>query len=242
MEYKFAPNQSYEDLSSGRVIFHEKGFSNFPVRLASEIFMRCFELIGKPAEKIKLYDPCCGGGYLLTILGFLHHEQIGEIYGSDIAADATELAQKNLGLLMREGLNLRKVQLEQLYQSYGKASHLGALESAAHLAKLSTDDLVSHVFVRDVLSANASGFEMPLVDIIITDVPYGNLVSWSSDAHKPEEQSNIALMLEQLFSHLKETGVIAIISDKKQKIDYQNFKRVSKIQVGKRKIEFFKKG
>ena len=53
LEYKFAPNDNYEDLSCGRVIYHRAGFSNFPVRLASEIFMRCFELIGEPNKKVK---------------------------------------------------------------------------------------------------------------------------------------------------------------------------------------------
>jgi len=240
MEYKFAPNQNYEDLSSGRVIFNDKGFSNFPVRLASEIFMRCFELIGNPDEKIKIYDPCCGGGYLLTVLGFLHGEKITEIYGSDISFEAIEFSKRNLKLLTTEGLQSRKMQLEQLYKTYEKASHLGALESVAHLSKMMIDDLMTHVFLRDILEDKFE-FELPMVDIIITDVPYGNLVSWENGNPEPAGCDPIALMLNHLSQHLKETGVIAIISDKKQKIVQSSLKRVSKIQVGKRKVEFFKK-
>ena len=61
MEYKFAPNENYEDLSCGRVIYHRKGFANYPVRLASEILQQGLEIIEKPSEKISIYDPCCGG-------------------------------------------------------------------------------------------------------------------------------------------------------------------------------------
>jgi len=236
MEYKFAPNMNYEDLSSGRVIFHEKGFSNFPARLASEIFMRCYELIGNSDEKVKIYDPCCGGGYLLTTLGFLHHEKIAEVYASDVSPDAIQLASKNLGLLTTEGLIQRKAQLMQLYEAYGKESHQEAILSVEKLAEKVEKDIESHVFIRDVLDEDYSGFQLPLFDIIITDVPYGDLVTWSSD-----DRDNMNLMLKQLAENLKDTGVITVISNKKQKILTPCLNRVAKVQIGKRKVEIFKK-
>ena len=53
---------------------------------------------------LTLYDPCCGSGYLLTVLGYLNHNQIDMFVGSDIDQNAAELARQNLALLTWEGL------------------------------------------------------------------------------------------------------------------------------------------
>lgn len=41
MEYKFCENDNFEDYSSGRVLYRNRGIPNFPVRLINEIFRRC---------------------------------------------------------------------------------------------------------------------------------------------------------------------------------------------------------
>jgi len=240
LEYKFASNENYEDLSCGRVIYHRTGFSNFPVRLASEIFMRCFQLIGEPNKKVSIYDPCCGGGYLLTVLGFLHQDQIMSIYGSDISLDAIRLAESNLSLLTTDGLRRRKGQLEDIYNSYSKESHLNAIKSASNLLERAREKVEYHVFNRDVLNSKSTASIMPSVDIIITDVPYGELVSWSNETIA-ENESNINKMLDHLLENLNDDGIIAISSDKRQKISNPNYKRIKKIQVGKRKVEILRK-
>ena len=239
LEYKFAPNENYEDLSCGRVIYHRTGFSNFPVRLASEIFMRCFELIRESHKQVSIYDPCCGGGYLLTVLGFLHQDQIMSIYGSDISLDATQLAERNLSLLTTEGLLKRKEQLEGIYSSYHKESHLDAIKSVSNLLGCTREKMKYHVFNRDVLSSKPTPIKL-VVDIIITDVPYGDLVSWSNAA-TVENRSHIDKMLDQLLENLSDDGIVAISSDKRQKISNSNYKRIKKFQVGKRKIEILRK-
>lgn len=71
MVYKYCKNENYEDLASGKVILHRTGYPNFPVRLAQEIFFRCLNYLDN-SDSICIYDPCCGGGYLLTVLGFLN--------------------------------------------------------------------------------------------------------------------------------------------------------------------------
>ena len=240
LEYKFASNENYEDLSCGRVIYHRTGFSNFPVRLASEIFMRCFELIGEPNRKVSIYDPCCGGGYLLTVLGFLHQDQIMSIYGSDISPDATQLAESNLNLLTTEGLLKRKEQLEAIYGSYHKESHLNAIKSASNLLGYTREKIECYVFNRDILSSKNSTSIKPVVDIIITDVPYGDLVSWSNET-TAENEGNINKMLNHLLENLNDDGIVAISSDKRQKISNLNYKRIKKFQVGKRKVEILRK-
>jgi len=233
MEYRFAENKNYEDFSCGRVIYHQSGFSNYPVRLASEIFQRCVEMLGNP-EKINIYDPCCGGGYLLTVLGLLHGEQITTIYGSDIAVKAVETTTKNLQLLTTDGLLKRIKELETMYDCYQKDSHLEAMASAKNLLEFTKTTVNYDVFERDVLHyQNEANFQ---ADIIITDVPYGDLVHWSDKDGNPIDK-----MLDNLLINLTDNGIIAISSDKQQKITNPSYQRVKKIQIGKRKVEFLRK-
>jgi len=235
MQYKFIENTNFEDLSCGRVLYHKTGFPNYPVRLACEIFMRCLEILAQP-EKVCLYDPCCGGGYLLTVLGFLYNDRIDTIYASDISGDAVHLAESNLSLLSTEGLCRRKEQLEAIYAAYGKDSHRQAIKSVDTLFELIRGNINCNLFQRDVLDISDTTAAIPFADIILTDVPYGKLVSWSKDEPFP-----IDSMLDSLWNDLKENAVVAVSSDKRQKINHPNYRRIEKFQAGKRKIEILRK-
>src|SRR5687767_4526533 len=111
MQYKYAKEQlDYSDFSSGRVFYSLPGHPAFPVRLASEIFQRCLayrERFYQVSSPCTLYDPCCGVAYHLSILAYLHREHIREIIASDIDEKAVALAERNLGLLHRDGLEER---------------------------------------------------------------------------------------------------------------------------------------
>lgn len=93
MEYRYGKNENYEYLASGRVLYSGYGVPNFPVRLANEIYGRCLAYSSKK-DNISLYDCCCGGGYLLTILGLLNQDSIGELIGSDIEEKSLQVAEK----------------------------------------------------------------------------------------------------------------------------------------------------
>ena len=43
MEYRYSNDKNYEDFVSGRVLYNYKGITNFPARLAQEIFGRCLK-------------------------------------------------------------------------------------------------------------------------------------------------------------------------------------------------------
>ena len=131
MNYRFIENQSFEDFASGRVIYHKSGVPNFPVRLAGEVFMTCLELCDK--DKVVLYDPCCGGAYMITALGFLCVKHMDSIYASDISQEAMVLAKENLSLLRPQGLERRRLQLQAMHREFGKDSHLDALQSIEKL-------------------------------------------------------------------------------------------------------------
>ena len=99
MKYRFEIEaKNYEDFASGRVLYNRPGATAFPVRLGSEIIQRCLERVRERHGKgrLTLYDPCCGGAYLLTTIGFLHGQEFSKIYASDIDEAMLELAMDNL--------------------------------------------------------------------------------------------------------------------------------------------------
>ncbi|MDF2609188.1 MAG: hypothetical protein K0R92_662 [Lachnospiraceae bacterium] len=150
MEYKYAQNDNYEDFASGRVLYHVGGEPTFPVRLALEMYERCLQYSDKKRD-ISLYDCCCGGAYMLTILGLLKSNTISKLYGSEIDLKSIKLAEDNLGLLTKSGVKKRRSELDALYKKYGKVSHMEALQSIDRIEKLLTKEIKTFVFNRNVL-------------------------------------------------------------------------------------------
>ena len=221
MVYKYCENKNFEDLASGKVIAHKSGYPNFPVRLAQEIFSRCLHYLDNPGS-ICIYDPCCGGGYLLAVLGFLNYEKIDTIIASDINEEAVQLAAENLSLLTKNGLNQRIQQLKHYLSLHNKSSHKEALDSAANLLSILTN------------SAHEIGYKVFQTNILFTDVPYGNLVKWQ---HKNEDNINL---LEQLLPVAKDGAIVAVCSDKSQKFQSDYFQRLEKQAIGKRLFQIFR--
>ncbi|WP_052703091.1 hypothetical protein [Paenibacillus beijingensis] len=136
MEYLYEKyDQNYEDFASGRVLYNAYGTTSFPVRLASEIIQRCFRLLEIKGNKgpYSLYDPCCGGAYMLTVIGLMHGHRINNIYASDVDREVLQVAERNLSLLTPSGLAQRKEQLTQLAALFQKKSHEEALASLERL-------------------------------------------------------------------------------------------------------------
>lgn len=238
MQYKYIENDNFEDFACGRVIKHKPGFTNFPVRLAQEIFLRCLRYLEKK-DNLTIYDPCCGGGYLLTVLGFLNFDTITSIYGSDINLDAVDHTKENLELLTISGMERRINSIENLYQEYQKASHQEALDSANKLKTLLKPNVTIHtnIFVNNILNIDNVSKQKFKADIVITDVPYGNMVSWNGNEKTVDLQVSL---LNHLIPILNIGSIIAICSDKKQKFSSEQFKRLEKQLIGKRKFEIFR--
>ena len=240
MKYRYLEKkENYEFLSSGRVLYSLPGQSAFPIRLASEILQRCFAILENNGNKgpYTLYDPCCGGGYLLTTLGFLHLPRLKKIYASDIDPQAIILAKKNLSLLNPSGLQQRMAQLKSLAETYQKSSHLEALEDAKKLSGLLLKKIEIDCFEADITAKNAiENFPID-IDIILTDLPYGKLVSWQTLEAVP-----ILTFFENTSKILKPCqSVLVVIADKQQKISSPILSRVDTFQVGRRQIKIFQK-
>ncbi|GII77055.1 hypothetical protein Sru01_20370 [Sphaerisporangium rufum] len=209
MTYRHATvRENHQDLASGAVLHSAAGFPAFPVRLASEVFQRALELRGK--EPVTVWDPCCGSGYLVTVIALLHRRQIKAVLASDIAPEALRLAEQNLGLLSRTGLTARADHLDGLAERWGKPSYAAAAQAAGRLRRrLSADGgdvptAVRHADVFDPDVLEMLGGARP--DIVITDVPYGEQTSWRG----PGAKTGISGMVRTLASTLAEDTVIAV--------------------------------
>lgn len=235
MQYQYAvEKQNYEDFAAGRVIISKGGMTSFPVRLASEIFQRCASYFPED-KRLRVYDPCCGGGYLATVLGFLHHQRIASLFCSDINSEILTLASANLDLLTVEGLNSRKITLQTLAESYNKPSHQDALDSLNRLKQRLPEQTIStFAWVADALKESLSP---QAIDLIMCDVPYGDLTQWQS-----QQQDNlISRLLKAQYHTLADDGVVAIISDKKQRASYPDYVRLQETTIGKRRILILQK-
>jgi tRNA G10 N-methylase Trm11 len=241
MQYKYCQNENFEDFASGRVILHKHGFPNFPVRLAQEIYCRCLSYI-KNKTDVCIYDPCGGSGYMLTVIGFLNLDSLKTMICSDLNGEALEIADTNLSLLTVGGLEKRISHLHNLYTQFNRQSHIEAAESAKTLMNLIKEEhnintINKMTFQADILSKNIKNIleeKNFKADIIITDIPYGNLSSWQEN-----EDNSMSNLLDNLIPVIKPESVVAVCSNKRQKILSENYIRLEKQQIGKRKFEIF---
>lgn len=239
MKFKFETiKKDYSDFSSDRVLINAPRTPAFPVRLASEIMSRCLSLISS-SDGISVYDPCCGGGHLLTVIGFLYSTNLNKVYGTDIDDQALEYAKRNLSLLTIDGLLQRKKSIQCNYDKYGKESQQKALYSVNRLVSMNLDSKKS---VKDIqcLKWNITGSRPPFfgdINIVITDLPYGNMSHWGGIIKSnPTEQ-----MLNNIYQTLDlNNSIVAIVCNKKQRIEHEWFEQVKRLKHGKRQLIFLR--
>lgn len=244
MPYKFnTERQNYADYASGAVFYGLSGTPTFPIRLASEMFGRCAARLDKPGPYV-LYDPCCGGGYLLATLAYFHWNEIGALVGSDVDERALSLAKANLSLLTVEGLARRTAQIEQMGREYGKKSHQDALASARRLQTQLIDHLKTHAIETRIFQADATNAQQLIdgvsnsasshdktIDIVLTDVPYGQHALWQAEHPNP-----VWHMLDALQQVITPHTVLALASDKRQTVAHEAYRRLERFQIGKRQV------
>jgi len=243
MPYQYVTEaQDYSDLASGRVLHSLPVHPAFPVRLASEVFQRCRarrESVYQNSRRCVLYDPCCGAAYHLSVLAYLHREDIQEVIASDVDEKAVALAKRNLELVTVDGLDQRIAEISEMCKRYGKASHQEALRSAQSLRSHVLAGAEKYAVTSRVFGANvterqeiAGHLKEKAVDIVFTDVPYGQHSRWAGT----EEADPMQAMLEVLLSVLSGSSIVAIASDKGQKVSHDHYQRVEQFQIGKRRV------
>lgn len=164
-------------------------------------------------------------------LGFLNQGIISEIVGSDIDSDFLRVAENNLSLLTNDGISRRIDEIKIMQEKYQKESHNDAMRSAYHLKEMIRSNISIKLFQANVLE-NIELLKIP--DIIITDVPYGNLVSWENGSE------GVSKLMKVIVDVCGEHTIVAVSMDKKQKISSDRFIRLEKQHIGKRKFEIYK--
>jgi len=234
-KYRYATARvDHSDLAAGRVLYSTPGATAYPVRLADELFQRAAAHLD--AERIHVYDPLCGSGYLLTVVGLLHPNRLERISASDLDPDAVELTKKNLRLLTRIGMTARIAQLREYSLAYHKHSHHAGLESAQRLRAELPHDTRSSAWIADATDPGAMqrGLSMGPPDLVLTNVPYGDLTRWS---HAASQEA----VLDALSNVLAEGAVVALSAAEKPTADHRAFNRVEHWKLGKRYLSVLKR-
>jgi 23S rRNA G2445 N2-methylase RlmL len=247
VQYAFEPSRQHAgDLASGCVIRSLPGFTAFPVRLGSELFLRAAALLEAQGRRppYHVYDPTCGGGYLATVLGLLHPGLLGRLSLSDVSPEAVELARRNARLLSLDGLAERRDELARLAAETGRESHRAAAESAARLLERRRGEPVAlgriQLFVADVMDPQAVRAGLPAddaVDLALADVPYGRAARWQT-----AEDLGEAPELQALAT-LAQVGAraVALATRKGLKLAHPAFERRAKLSCGHRCLWVFER-
>ncbi|WP_329109987.1 rRNA methyltransferase [Micromonospora sp. NBC_01699] len=215
MTYQFVTEQhDYSDLASGAVLRSAPGHPAFPVRLASEVFLRAWHAL-EEARPLTVWDPCCGSGYLLTVLGLLHRDKIAGLIASDIADDPLRIARANLALLSTRGLRRRTAELDELARRFGRPSYVNAAGAARRLQELLSrsggQDLPHVVGQTDVFDQRQVAALLavsPQPRLVLTDVPYGEQTAWQGAG----QAEGVPNLLRSLASALPADTMIAMIA------------------------------
>lgn len=243
MSYRYAlRGADHSDLAGGLVLRSAPGMPGFPVRLADEIFQRADALLPGSHPR-SVWDPCCGGGYLLAVLGMLHPRRVTALLGSDVDERALSVAEANLELLTVGGLTERGRRLRELADSYGKASHAEAERAAGRLLErireldhpVRTAAGWADVFDVDGLRA-VLGEESP--DLVITDVPYGDLTSWQGASGIEEP---LPAVIRNLAAVLPARSVLAVTC-RARRVPLGGAGALSTLKVGHRSVAFLRAG
>lgn len=232
--------ENYEDYSSGRVIYSAPGTTAFPVKLATETFERAVAMLRQKGVQgpYTVYDPFCGGAYMLTVLGMLHGRDISRCLASDIEPNLVTLADKNLSLLTSAGLVRRIGEIEGMIASFGKDSHRGALESAKRLQMAQSDlgrDIGATTFSANAISDDLAAKGVAQVDLVITDLPYGQLTEWKGETG---DEDPIQAFLKNLKPVLKPTAIVCVSAHKRMPIAHEGYTRLKSLKQVQRKVFF----
>ena len=244
MEYKFATERTnYADLASGSVFYSLPGHPAFPIRLASEIYQRCLAYRCKGNEPCTIFDPCCGAAYHLSVVAYLHWDSVRRVVCSDIDEKAVQLAERNLGLLTPAGMERRSREISAMIRLYGKTSHKDALESIRGLQEqvirlTNIRPIQTRVFRSNATDAASlrEGLQGLAIDIVFTDIPYGQHSQWQ-ETQSPDPAW---AMLNALLEFLSPESIVAVASDKGQKIMHEGYQKLERLQIGKRQVVILK--
>lgn len=240
-----ARRDDFSHLASGHVLRSAPGMPAFPVRMAIEMFRNALKYF--PSDKcLSVIDPCCGTGYLLTVLGITFSNRIRFLAGLDVDEAAITLAEKNLNLLLKGGLERRKSELEKLWAEHGRESYLAAVESTL-LLKAERGDIVFPEILARLADATSVASVREAVggrtfDVAVCDVPHGKMVAWEGDGASLPSGEAICKLLTATITVMNPTAVWVIAVKKRQAVVLPpGLRRISRLRVGHREVYFIQR-
>lgn len=231
MGYRYAVERTdHSALASGHVLRSAPGFPGFPVRLASELFQRA--MVHTQEETVRLWDPCCGSGYLVTVLGLLHRDRLTHVRATDVDPDAVALAARNLRLVTAEGLVEREEELRRSALDFGRVTFVERAEAARDLAAglvAQGGDLPHETAVADVFSLEG---EVD-ADLVLTDVPYGEMSRWAGNV-PGGAPGPMPGLLASLGRVLPEHAVVVVTARTRRVALPEGVRALERVKVGNR--------
>lgn len=230
MAYRYATERAdHTDLASGHVLRSAPGHPGFPARLASELFQRA--LAHLDADPVGLWDPCCGSGHLLAVLGVLHRDRLAHVHASDVDSEAVRIAARNLDLLTAKGMAQRERELRAQAAEFGRPSFVDRADAAQRLAarlRAHGGDLPHSACEGDAFAPSPP---QSRVDLVLTDVPYGNLAHWAG-AYPAEDE--VPELLRALSAVLPGRTVLAVTARTRKLGLPRGTRALERVRVGNR--------
>lgn len=232
MEYRHASAADRGDLDA--VLASAPGRPTLPVRLTLELFGRALALAG--GGPVAVWDPCCGAGTTLAVLGLCRGSALSGLVGSDVDPSPLDLARRNLALLDPGGLDARAAELEALAARHGKPGYSSA---AAAARRLVAAPVPYELAVADVTDPDAT---RPVVDrhrplVVIADLPHGVQTDWSGSTDDPGPE-----LVTALASVLAPDAVIAVAGRGRTVALPPGSRAVERLRVGHRAAALLRAG
>lgn len=229
MSYRYATERTdHSALASGQVLRSAPGYPGFPVRLASELLQRA--MVHVEGARVRLWDPCCGSGYLVAVLGLLHRDRLTHVRATDVDEDAVGIAARNLELLTARGLAERERELRRSARDFGRVAFVERAESARDLAAglaATGGDLPHESGVADVF-----GLTEPVdADLVITDVPYGEMTRWEGGV---PESDPIRGLLAAMGRVLPPRAVVVVTARTRRVPLPEGVRALERVKIGNR--------
>lgn len=229
MSYRYATERTdHSALASGQVLRSAPGYPGFPVRLASELLQRA--MVHVEGDRVRLWDPCCGSGYLAAVLGLLHRDRLTHVRATDVDEDAVGIAARNLELLTAAGLAEREQELRRSARDFGRVAFVERAEDARDLAAglaAMGGDLPHGSAVADVF-----GLTDPVgADLVVTDVPYGEMTQWAGGV---PDQDPIRGLLASMGRVLPQHAVVVVAARTRRVPLPEGVRALERVKVGNR--------
>ncbi|BBG05216.1 MULTISPECIES: hypothetical protein [Pseudonocardia] len=175
MQYRHAGPANHAALDA--VLVSAPGRPTLPVRLTVELLGRARSHLDGPGGTV--WDPCCGAGVTLTVLGLLA-PGITALVGTDVDPGPLDLARRNLGLLRTGGLSARAQELDALSARHRKPAYAEAAGCARSLVPAGRPAWsvgVADALDRDRTRAMLGDLEP---DVVLADLPHGRQTTWAT--------------------------------------------------------------